>query len=171
VLWIRIRKDPKLSDTDAEPDPQGSKTFWYRCRTRSAWLETFVDLASAVHFLASAMRHSASQCSSAMRHSTKKLPSAMRHSANKLVKSLCVCPALCGIALDTSSAMWHSANKFQCYARIALNNCPALCNIALIKYPALCDIALMNCPALCDIALINYPALCDIAQSDFRRRI
>jgi hypothetical protein len=71
----------------------------------------FRRFASAMHFLASAMQYSASQCSSAMQHSAKKLPSAMRHSANKLVKSLCVCPVLCCIALDISSAMRHRANK------------------------------------------------------------
>jgi hypothetical protein len=54
-------------------------------------LQTFVDLASAMHFLASAMRHSAEQCSRAMRHNAKQigqkfvcLPSAMGHSAGHI---------------------------------------------------------------------------------------
>jgi hypothetical protein len=49
----------------------------------AAWLETLVDLLSAMQFLASAMRHIAKQLSCAMRHSAKQLSSAMSHSAKQ----------------------------------------------------------------------------------------
>jgi hypothetical protein len=51
----------------------------------AAWLETLVDLLSAMQFLASAMQHSAKQLSSAMRHSAKQLSSAMSHSAKTIL--------------------------------------------------------------------------------------
>jgi hypothetical protein len=54
-------------------------------------------------------------------------PELCRIALNNLAKSLCVPPALCGIARDQSSAMRHSAGKIvQRYVSIALNNCPAL---------------------------------------------
>jgi hypothetical protein len=71
----------------------------------AAGLQTFVNLASAMQIWASAMRHSAGQCSSAMRHSAKQLSSAMPHSAEQFGNKF-VC---------SSSAMWHSVGPFQRY--------------------------------------------------------